>query len=457
MTGRFPRSDSTWRWGGVALLLFGSAGVAAFLLSPALFVALLAVGGAVLVWLVLPEVVIVALLLLRSSVDGFMELFTLFAGSPLSMNLAGAVNSLAVGLGLLTLVRRLIRRQPLLVAGPGRAYALFLLVCLASIPGAVDPAISVKEWARLASALAIYLMVADVVHDERGARRFLTVLLASSFIPLLMAWLQWLTGSGYFFLGFIGTRFAYRPQGTFGHPAALGSYLVILLTLAAALYFSADTIRLRAALLAWVGVAGGALVLTMARTQWLGMMAAALVVGLARRWRLALLALAVAALLLAVVPLLRERLTASESVDWRLDLWQVSADLAWPPTALGRGLGNSPLYINQLLPKVDTPPHNDYLKVGIELGWVGWLAYGAWLLALLRHAWRAFRHAQEQSLAWRALALLAVVIAGLIMSLADNYLGYTAVQWYLWTLVALVPADICQDVSRNIAISPKLL
>jgi O-antigen ligase len=102
-------------------------------------------------------------------------------------------------------------------------------------------------------------------------------------------------------------------------------------------------------------------------------------------------------------------------------------------------LGTAHLHVNQLLPKVDAPPHNDYLKALIETGSLGLVAYGVWLFALLRHAWRAYRAAQDRIISWRALGLLAVVLAGMVMSLADNYQGYTAVQWYLWALVALVP------------------
>jgi putative inorganic carbon (HCO3(-)) transporter len=435
----FPRAR-TWPWLVVGLFLFVIVGIAAFLLPAPVLVALLAAGIVVFLWLVAPEAVILALLLVRSSVDGFMEVFTLFSGSALSMNLSGVVNSLAVGLGLLTLLRRLVRRRPLLVAAPGRTYALFLVVCLLSIPGSIDLAGSIKEWARLASGLAIYLMVADVVRDERGARRFIAVLFLSSLVPLAVAWLQWLTGSGYFFLGFIGTEFAYRPQGTFPHPAAWGSYLIILLALAIGVYFSSASRTVRAALAAWSAVAASCLILTLARAQWLGMVVASLVVGLLKRWWLALLVVALAVALLAGVPLLRERLTASESVDWRLELWQAGLKLAWPPSLLGKGLGTAHLYISQLLPKVDSPPHNDYLKAAIEMGMLGLLSFGVWLLALLRHAWRAYRATRDRTISWRALSLLAAVLASMVMSLVDNNQGYAAVQWYLWALVALVPA-----------------
>ena len=439
-----PLPQRRGRRGGAilaGLLLFAGVGTAAFLLPSSVFLALLAAGIVAFLWLLVPEAVILTLLLARSSVDGFMEVFTLFSGSALSMNLSGAVNSLAVGLGMLTLLRRLVRRQPLLVAAPGRTYALFLVVCLLSIPGSIDPAGGVKEWARLASGLAIYLMVADVVRDERGVRRFITVFFLSSLLPLAVAWLQRLTGSGYFFLGFIGTEFAYRPQGTLAHPAALGSYLVILLALAIGIYISAPSGSLRALLGAWATAAAACLVLTLARAQWLGMMVVTLVMGFLKRWWLALLALGLALLFLAGVPLLRERLMASESVDWRLELWRAGWSLAWPPTLLGRGLGTAHLHINQLLPKVDAPPHNDYLKATIETGLLGLVTFGAWLLALIRHAWRAYRAAPDRTIAWRALSLLAAVLACMVMSLADNNQGYAAVQWYLWALAALVPVQ----------------
>jgi O-antigen ligase len=437
-----------WAWALIALLLFAGVGLAAFMLPTNLFLAMLAAWIVVLVWLVFPDVVIGGLLLFRSSADAIMELFTLFPGSALSMNLSGATNSLAVGLGVLAVARRVVRRQPLFVASPGWTYALFLLVCLISIPGSVDPALGIKEWARLASGLAIYLMVADVVRDERRARRMIAIILASSLIPLALGWLQALTGSGYFFLGAVGTEFEFRPNSTFAHPSALGSYLVILLTLAAGLYFSETSTRVRTALLVWAGLAAGLLVLAMARTQWLGMIVAALVVGLLKRRRLAFLTLAVALVLLVSVPLLQERLLASHSVGWRIDLWQAGLQLFWPLSLLGHGLATSPWHINWLLPKVNSPPHNDYLKVGIELGILGLATYGLWVVAMLRHNWRAYRRAsgeypraESRSISWRALSMLAIVVAGVVMSMTDNHLGHTAVQWYLWALLALVPPD----------------
>lgn len=434
----------------VVFALFVMAGAAAFLLPSTFFAALLVGAAVVLTWLVQPKLVILTLLLARSSLDGFMELFTLFSGTALSMNLSGAANSLAVGLGVLALARRVVRRQPLFPASPGWAYSLFLLVCLLSIPGSFDTVAAVKEWARLASGLAIYLLVAEVVHDEYDVRTVVVAIFVSSLIPLAMAWTQRLLGGGFFFPGFVGTQFAFRPQGTFAHPAMLGNYLVLLITLAAALYFSLPsraaprTPVARVLLILWAIVAGGCLILTLARAQWLEMLLAALILGLVKRRRLALGALLVTGGLLLAVPLLRERLLASDSVVWRLDLWQAGLQIAWPPTLWGRGLASSPWLLNQYLPTVETHPHNDYLKMMIELGIVGLLAYGFWLLSIVEHAWRAHRRAlqasaEHQDIAWRSLALFSVIIAAAVVSVVHSYVGNTAVQWYLWAVVALVP------------------
>jgi len=175
-------------------------------------------------------------------------------------------------------------------------------------------------------------------------------------------------------------------------------------------------------------------------------MATATVLGLLKRRRLAILALVIALVLLWAFPLLRERLSDPSSTRWRLDLWQAGVTLIWPPLArgvgpamVGYGLATSPWHINQLLPKVTSPPHNDYLKVAIEMGALGLLAYGTWLACTVGYLWRAYRRATERAIVWRALALLAVTLAGMVMSVSDNYLSYTAVQWYFWALIALVP------------------
>ena len=47
-----------------------------------------------------------------------------------------------------------------------------------------------------------------------------------------------------------------------------------------------------------------------------------------------------------------------------------------------------------------------------------------------------------------ALALAAVVVGGLVVSLTDNYVQYTSVQWYVWVLAALAFVD-CRDEGRS--------
>jgi putative inorganic carbon (HCO3(-)) transporter len=428
-------------WGLVAagLLLVGA--LIALLLPLEYVIAGLAGVLIVSLWWVAPEPVLLTLLLFRSSVDAVMDAFVLAPGSPLSMNLSGAANSLVVGLGALCLVRRFYEHKPLLPAPPARALTLFLGAALLSIPGAPSAPEAIKAWARHASLLAVYVLVVDAFSNEAQARRAVRVILLSSLVPVALALVQFATGRGYFFLGDVGTVFAFRPQGTLAHPSILGNYLILVASLAMAYWLSTprplDVSRLLVG--GWIGITGLTVLATFARAQWAGAALATLVVAAARRrWALLLALLLLAAAVLSL-PIVQTRLAASHSIGWRQELWGAGLSLVTPPPLVGLGIGTAHWHTNQLLPGVDSPPHNDYLKALIETGLLGLVAHLLTLALLVRHGWRAYRHAASPAIRWRGLALLAVAMAGVAISVVDNYLEATAAQWYIWALVALVP------------------
>ena len=101
---RLPSPISPW-W-IAALLLFAAAGALSSVLPPLVVVMLVTLSG---VWLAVSvdvATLVLPLLLIRSATDSIMDLFTLFSGTPLEMNLAGALNSFTLGLGLAYAVRR---------------------------------------------------------------------------------------------------------------------------------------------------------------------------------------------------------------------------------------------------------------------------------------------------------------------------------------------------------------
>jgi len=440
------------RWWISVTLLFAAAGALSLAL-PALAVVMLVALAAV--WLAVNVDVaslVLPLLLIRSATDSIMDLFTLFAGTPLEMNLAGALNSFTLGLGLAYALRRWLitdraGRSHTVLNIPGAWwYLAWLVVGLAGLSASIAPLDTLKEWVRLASGLALFVLARPLAANPTRRPALVWAIFLAALAPLALEFFQLATGTGYFFVGLADTAYAFRAQGTFGHPAILASFLLVVIALAGALWLTPDRSargRLappgRTAAFVMLTLAGLGLLLTLARAQWLGLWATVVVLLAFRRPRWLWLAVLLPLALLALPPI-RERLTsadAQDSVTWRWELWQVGVGLIDLTRVVGRGLSTFPVYVEQVLPpRYVAPPHNDYLKVLIETGLLGALTWAGWQLRWLLAA------ARRASANPYALALVAVVAGGLVVSLTDNYVQYTSVQWYVWVLAALAFVNV---------------
>jgi O-antigen ligase len=437
------------------MLLFAAAGALSSVLPPLVVVMLVTLAG---VWLAVSvdvATLVLPLLLIRSAADSIMDLFTLFGGTPLEMNLAGALNSFTLGLGLAYAVRRWLiadhsGRRHVILGVPGVWwYLAWLLIGLAGVSASIAPLETLKEWVRLASGLALFVLARPLAANPARRPALVWAIFLAALAPLALEFFQLATGTGYFFVGLADTAYAFRAQGTFGHPAILASFLLVVVALAGALWLTpAPPANGRLApprrtfAFAMLVLAGIGLLLTLARAQWLGLWATVVVLLAFRRPRWLWLAILGPLALLALPPI-RDRLTstdAQDSVTWRWELWQVGVGLIDLTRVVGRGLSTFPVYVEQVLPpRYVAPPHNDYLKVLIETGILGALAWAGWQLHwLLAAARRAMTNPY-------ALALAAVVVGGLVVSLTDNYVQYTSVQWYVWALAALAFVDSPRD------------
>ena len=459
-------------WWIAALVLFAAVGALSSVLPPLVVVMLVTLAG---VWLAVSvdvAALVLPLLLIRSATDSIMDLFTLFSGTPLEMNLAGALNSFTLGLGLAYALRRWLiadqsGRRHVILGIPGAWwYLTWLLIGLAGLSASIAPLETLKEWVRLASGLALFVLARPLAANPARRPALVWAIFLAALAPLALEFFQLATGTGYFFVGLADTAYAFRAQGTFGHPAILASFLLVVVALAGALWLTPDqpasgrlappgraarlSVRLSAhaegspksAAFAMLALAGVGLLLTLARAQWLGLWATVVVLLAFRRPRWLWLAILMPLALLALPPI-RDRLAsadAQDSVTWRLELWQVGVGLIDLTRVVGRGLSTFPVYVEQVLPpRYVAPPHNDYLKVLIETGALGVLTWAGWQLRwLLAAARRALTNPY-------ALALTAVVVGGLVVSLTDNYVQYTSVQWYVWVLAALAFVDVPRE------------
>jgi O-antigen ligase len=258
---------------------------------------------------------------------------------------------------------------------------------------------------------------------------------------------QFLTGTG----AGIG-EVAVRAVGTFGAYDIMGMATVVTFAwlVALAVGLGADG-RLRRAGTSAAVLLPVPLAMSLSRGAWLTAIVTALVVAAVSGWRRALVAVAVVGLL-AVVALgavradlgvVGERASTvlasggqpDRSVQDRYDMWGAAAGLWHDHPLTGVGLKNFSLLRDSYAPlslssgsDISTPPndfnrvellspHNLYLLIGSEQGWLGLTAFAWLLLALLSGSGRRVRAARTGT-PERVVGLFAV--AFLVRYMVDN-------------------------------------
>ncbi|SDQ67822.1 O-antigen ligase [Quadrisphaera sp. DSM 44207] len=326
-----------------------------------------------------------------------------------------------------------------------RVLIVLLAVMTLSALLASDPVRSALQVARLAAAVAVLLVVEQLAVDRAARWRVLTACYASAVLPLLVGVQQQLTGSFLKQSSGLG-----RITGTFVHPNAFGFYLVLLLTMGAAVFRHLDG---RTKLLVGAVLVLGTveLVLSYSRGSWISIIVGVLVVGaLQARKLLVLLPVALGALVLAVpsVLLRLSDLTQEETVNgtpgnsfmWRITHWQVVLRGARGHELLGLGPGSSDFLGDEVL-----PPHNDFVRMYVETGVVGTALYLAFILAALATAFgmmrAGHRRGLERGIAVGAIACTAAFVVG---SIGGNLISEVVVLLYLFAFLGLASGTALQ-------------
>lgn len=446
----------------IGLIIAGALGVLVALLPPT--AVLVVIGGLVGVALlsIRPHWCLIGLLLARSTLD-FAQDSVQFGTGALSFNLVGLFNILGAGLAFFLLARRFARGDSLLPSLPLKTYGLFLLIVLLSGLTSSEIVVGIKAWARFAGALGIALLATEITHKTRAVNAILTTILIAAILPIALGLYQTATGGGVLFPGYVGTTFEFRTVGTFDHPATLGSFMLVVATLAVAAFVLKRHIMHPLILSLIAGLSLVTLLFTYARAQWLGCVIALFVIASLYYRRLIFIGL-VGIIFVLLLPTVQERLTgelSNDSLAWRREVWGEALFILRRPTWLGNGPDTSPLWLGERLQHVTGPPHNDYLRVPIEFGLFGALAYGWMLFVLLGVGWNGMQNSatvrqahdtaptdlvvsgangsgHSENTRLISLTLFAITLGSLFTSFADNWLSYTAVQWYIWVMVGLL-------------------
>lgn len=359
-------------------------------------------------------------------------------------DLGGLANVLATAIGFVYFL--VLWKNPFKGRSLTLPYGVFLGLFAASIYWAPDLRWALRFVTRLSAPFFTYLVISDML-DRRMVKSVIYAMYASSVVPILFGFYQWISGQGN-----LVTEGYVRVNSSFFHPAHFSMYLVFLFCLAYAEFL--DPARSQKALrLGYILVLVALEIATYTRISWIAMAMCFTYLSWVYRRRMYIFA-GVAMLLVLVlaggggiverVTMAGSALQASDdaydlnsSVGWRLFFWNEILQRIGERPWFGFGAGSSVILGVELF-GVEAAPHNGYLRVLYETGAVGLAAF-AWVLGMMTwQGLRLLRHAQATQLTIVSHVYVTMTLTYVLLNMTDNILEYYEVAIYQWAILSLV-------------------
>ena len=324
------------------------------------------------------------------------------------------------------------------------AWMIMLLIGAASLYYTISLSLTIDEFFRLTSIVLLFTSAYLLFADTKGLTNLIRTIIFSSVIPAAIAFWQLANDTGMMDAG------QNRVFGTFAHPNMLAYFLVLPITLAtfAALNLGKNRVEsygyaISSAVLVVV------LAFTYTRGAYVALAIMLLIIGLVRFRAFLLVATAFGLIIYLALPQINARVNSLLAFDpygsmgWRVSLWTDGFSYFQQKPLLGNGLGTGPMVIadNRDFSLGATEPHNDYLRIGLENGVVGVVAYLGIIFTALLDLYYGFKNQKKPRLKMLTLFAIACFISLAIMSFGDNILSDTALQWPLWALLGSIIAN----------------
>ncbi len=381
-----------------------------------------------------PFVVLIMLILARPLIDALST-----AKVSQHINILGFFSAFYILFLLFLLVTR---RVPNLLSNSMRYFYVFLFFSAVSIVFSVSVSESIYIYIKLLSLCSIYLVCYSLIECTKDAFIILLSVILSSIFPVMYGFYQW-----FFNLGKIDPEFSkLRIYSTFAHPNMYAFYLVIIILSIIYWYFFEEEFYIKTPLLLKAIIAIVVLMqllLTYTRGAWIGLFVGVMLLAFfIKQLRLPIFILLVLLVSISahsifervadlIQPVNRYHLS---SWGFRLKHWQslVSATIFNRPI-LGYGLGQS-LYVAQKYSSFVLIPHNDYIRIFIETGFLGFISYVVFWSDVILDLYKKYQNKAHNK---SVIVLTVIVLSMLVCSFADNIIFSVTIVSYLFIMLAV--------------------
>jgi O-antigen ligase len=316
----------------------------------------------------------------------------------------------------------------------------------------------IQESIRLLSFIILYFVAWIYVRNQDKFFNLIRIIIYASIIPLIVAYIEYFSGSGLY----TNPGFENRIAGTFGHPNVLAYFSVIILALIGVIYFYKSNVisKLEREIFALIGIFYViVLLITFTRGAWFGLILFVILMSLAQYplKTLKISSIIISSSIIAIftynflaspnildlkplnqLPVINRVVglfnsDPSDSVIWRLNMWNDAYNKALESTIIGFGTGSSEIIIEQTRGtfRGSVEVHNDYIKIFLEQGIIGLSIYIILILNILFTLY--YKYVKDKNIYILTIANLMTIIY--TVSLWDNLLRGTVLMWILFLLL----------------------
>jgi len=386
------------------------------------------------------EKTLLVLLFLRVNFDAFHQQLSFNLGEYKSLSLPSLLGLFILAVGVLYL---LTRKANFLKLPLVKAVVFFILGCFLSLPFSQNLTNSLSELLELFSFIILFILILDFIRSEKDVKRMVNCILLSAIIPLTVGLIQIANNLSVS----IGLEPSHRIYSTLTHPNAYAFYLVIISVLTMSLLMGAKNLSEKFKYFTLLGLLLTSLIYTFTRSAWLGLIFAVFILGLLQHRKLLIFSPLVIAFLILTLPLIFERfqplfnpdLQKYTSFAWRINIWTSSIPYFLAHPVFGNGFGSF-IFVGYEIDNWFAAAHNDYLRILVETGVLGFLGFIWILISLQRIGIKAFKNAINSFHRNIAAGFIALLFAYMVMSFSDNLFNHGGIQWYFWAYAGVVTA-----------------
>ncbi|MFA5023854.1 MAG: O-antigen ligase family protein [Patescibacteria group bacterium] len=383
-------------------------------------------------------------ILLRPIVD-FSTATTIFQINNFNLNLAALLGIAIIIFTIWIIIKNYPAFKKISLLIP---WLIFLSVNILSLFFSISLNASLAELARLLTIFSLFVLGFLIIKNNQDLTRLIKVIIFSSLVPSAVAFYQFITGTG------LKEGYDLRLFGTFAHPNMLAFFLCFIIVLTVFIFLNNDRKKISSLLYGLLMFFSlFLLVFTYTRGAWLVFFIFISLVGSFSFRRFLILICGLVLLFYMAWPSFQDRINTLVnpdpygSINWRLELWQDGFTYFKKEPIIGYGSGTAALVIadNRGLKLGSPEPHNDYLRLALDTGLLGLLAYGILIVSLISSLLFNYFKQKRPKLKMFNLFLVAFGVALYIMSFGDNVLNDTALEWSFWVLVGALLAVQIKD------------